>query len=109
MIACGLRPAGYSTLPKAKKAEHLRFSDMRGMAVTMLSVAGSKVPQIASITGHTLQSAYPLLEEYLAMTPALSQVAILVLENSPATAFANQLQTGPQGAVHPKSKVKGDY
>lgn len=61
----------------------------------MLAEAGCEVPQIASITGHTLQSATRILEKYMAMTPALSKAAIQAFENSPATAFADQLQTGP--------------
>ena len=48
---------------------------------------------IASITGHTLQSATRILEKYLARTAALSEAAILMFENAAATAFANQLQT----------------
>ena len=75
----------------------LRFNDLRDTAVTLLAEAGCEVPQIASITGHTLQSATRILEKYLAMTPALSKAAIQVFENSPATAFADQLQTGPPG------------
>ncbi len=108
MVACGLRPEGYSELPKAAKAEHLRFNDLRGTAVTLLSEAGNGIPQICAVTGHTLQSATRILEKYLAMTPALSKAAILAFENSPATAFANRLQTGPQGADHPNRKVHGD-
>ncbi|SEO39327.1 hypothetical protein SAMN04489859_10892 [Paracoccus alcaliphilus] len=93
MVACGLRPEGYAELPKAKKAEHLRFNDVRGTAVTLLAEAGTAIPQICAVTGHTLQSATRILEKYLAMTPALSKAAILAFENSPATAFANRLQT----------------
>lgn len=93
MVACGLRPEGYADLPKAKKAEYLRFNDVRGTAVTLLAEAGNAIPQICAVTGHTLQSATRILEKYQAMTPALSKAAILAFENSPATAFANHLQT----------------
>jgi integrase len=93
MVACGLRPEGYAELPKAKKAEYLRFNDVRGTAVTLLAEAENGIPQICAVTGHTLQSATRILEKYLAMTPALSRAAILAFENSPATAFANRLQT----------------
>ncbi len=48
------------------------------------------MPQIASITGHTLQSATRILEKYMVMTPALSRAAIQAFEISPATAFANR-------------------
>lgn len=108
MVACGLRPEGYAELSKARKAEHLRFNDLRGTAVTLLSEAGNGIPQICAVTGHTLQSATRILEKYLAMTPALSKAAILAFENSPATAFANRLQTGPQGAGDLHLKAQGD-
>lgn len=108
MVACGLRPEGYGELSKAAKAEHLRFNDLRGTAVTLLSEAGNGIPQICAVTGHTLQSATRILEKYLAMTPALSKAAILAFENSPATAFANRLQTGPQGAGPLSHKAQGD-
>lgn len=108
MVACGLRPEGYAELSKAQKAEHLRFNDLRGTAVTLLSEAGNGIPQICAVTGHTLQSATRILEKYLAMTPALSKAAIVAFENSPATAFANRLQTGPQGAGYLHPKAQGD-
>lgn len=108
MVACGLRPEGYAELSKAAKAEHLRFNDLRGTAVTLLSEAGNGIPQICAVTGHTLQSATRILEKYLAMTPALSRAAILAFENSPATAFANRLQTGPQGGGDLHLKAQGD-
>lgn len=108
MVACGLRPVGYAELSKAQKAEHLRFNDLRGTAVTLLSEAGNGIPQICAVTGHTLQSATRILEKYLAMTPALSKAAILAFENSPATAFANRLQTGLQAAGTLQHKAQGD-
>lgn len=107
MVACGLRPEGFAELSKAAKAEHLRFNDLRGTAVTLLAEAGNAVPQICAVTGHTLQSATRILAKYLAMTPALSKAAILAFENSPATVFANRLQTGPQGAVIQQPKAEG--
>lgn len=108
MVACGLRPEGYGELSKAAKAEHLRFNDLRGTAVTLLSEAGNGVPQICAVTGHTLQSATRILEKYLAMTPALSKAAIIAFENSPATAFANRLPTVPRGAAPPQPKAQGN-
>jgi integrase len=85
MKACGLY--------HVDKSEKLELRDLRGTAVTLLSEAGCEVPQIVSITGHTLQSAHRILEKYLARTEALSQAAIHHFENATATAFANQLQT----------------
>lgn len=106
MISCGLRPENYRELSKAEQSKYLRFNDLRGTAVTLLAEAGNKVPLICSITGHTLQSATRILEKYLAMTPAMSKAAILAFENSPATEFANRLQTGPQEANQPKLKTE---
>jgi hypothetical protein len=49
---------------------------------------------VVSITGHTLKSAYQILEKYLSRTQTLSDAAILKFENAKATDFANRLQTG---------------
>lgn len=87
-VACGL----YTEDPKTR----LRFNDLRGTAVTLLSVAGATVPQIASITGHTLESVTRILERYLARTRALSEAAIIAFENAEGTRFANRLQTKVQ-------------
>lgn len=106
MIVCGLRPQNYASLTQQEKSQFLRFNDLRGTAVTLLAEAGCEVPQIASITGHTLQSATRILEKYMAMTPALSRAAIQAFENSPATAFANQLQTGPQKKEQSSEKTQ---
>ncbi len=69
------------------------FNDIRGTAVTLLAESGATVPEIASITGHTMKSVHTILEKYLARTPALSKAAIIKFENAAATQFANQLQT----------------
>ena len=81
---------------------------MRGTAVTLLAEAGASIPQICSITGHSLQSATRILERYLAKTAALSSAAIHLFENATETAFANRLQTTPQGATALGVKVKGN-
>ncbi|WP_420023350.1 tyrosine-type recombinase/integrase [Cereibacter azotoformans] len=94
MQAAGFYQRPFDELTKAEKASHLHFNDLRGTAVTMLAAAGVSVPQICAVTGHTLQSATRILEKYLARTSAMSKAAILAFENSPATAFANRLQTG---------------
>ncbi len=85
MKAAGL----YSESP----GDRLHFNDLRGTAVTLLAEAGATVPQIAAITGHTLESVTRILEKYLARTKRLSEAAIYAFENAPATAFANRLQT----------------
>lgn len=60
--------------------EDLHFHDIRGTAVTMLAEAGCTVPEICSITGHTLASATKILENYLARTNVLAKSAIAKLE-----------------------------
>lgn len=100
MQACGLYVED--------RAERLELRDLRGTAVTLLAEAGCSVPQIVAITGHTLQSAHRILERYLARTAGLAEAAILAFENSPATAFANRLQTGTNPARRGANKPKGD-
>lgn len=85
--------------------ENLKFSDLRGTAVTLLSEAGAEVPQIAAITGHTLQSATRILEHYGKRTRALADAAILRFENAPETAFANRLQTKAISITEGKGNV----
>ncbi|MFN3825896.1 MAG: hypothetical protein ACK4RN_18160 [Pseudorhodobacter sp.] len=104
----GFYPRSFQDLSKAEKATFLHFHDLRGTAVTMLGAAGVPVPQICAVTGHTLQSATRILEKYLARTAAMSRAAILAFENSPATAFANRLQTGAEPMSGRVNKAKGN-
>lgn len=65
----------------------LHFHDLRGTAVTMLAEAGCSVPEIVSITGHSLESATKILERYLSRTRELAHAAIAKLDahqNKPA-------------------------
>lgn len=96
MEAAGFYPKPFDELTAEEKRAHLHFNDIRGTAVTLLAESGATVPQIVSITGHTLQSATRILERYLSITPALSKAAMTAFENASATEFANQLQTGRQ-------------
>lgn len=100
MVTCGLY--------HDNRAERLELRDLRGTAVTLLSEAGCAVPQIAAITGHSLQSAHRILERYLARTATLAEAAIHQFENASATAFANRLQTGPERPSHDARKAKGN-
>ena len=50
-------PEGDGEACQTQQTEHLRFNDLRGTAVTLLSAAGNAMPQICAATGHTLQSA----------------------------------------------------
>ncbi len=65
----------------AADIEGVTFHDLRGTAVTRLAVAGCTVPEIASITGHTLRRVQEILDEhYLSRTNELAEAAILKLE-----------------------------
>lgn len=68
----------------------LHFHDLRGTAVTMLSEAGCTIPQIASITGHSLKTVTKILDKYLARTRALAGEAVTLFEKSKATKFAQK-------------------
>lgn len=85
--------AQWEKASKAAGIEDLHFHDLRGTAVTMLAEAGCSVPEIASITGHTLKSVHTILERYLSRTKALSWSAMRKFENASSTDFANRLQT----------------
>ena len=71
----------------------LHFHDLRGTAVTLLAEAGCSIPEIVSITGHSLQSAGKILERYLKRTKVMASAAIGRFENATETEFANRLQT----------------
>lgn len=56
------------------------FNDLRGTAVTRLAEAGCTVPEIASITGHSLKNAATILERYRARTRKQASAAIEKLD-----------------------------
>ena len=57
------------------------FHDLRGTTVTNLALAGCTVPEIASITGHSMTQVKSILEKhYLARDPQLARGAIAKLE-----------------------------
>ena len=62
----------------------LHFHDLRGTAITMLAEAGCTVPEIATITGHSLATVTKILERYLSRTRTLAQSAIAKLERKMA-------------------------
>ncbi len=82
---------------KAAGITDLHFHDLRGTAVTMLAEAGCSVPEIASITGHSLKSVHGIIERYLARTATLATAAMDKFQNASSTNFANQLQTTDRG------------
>ena len=86
----------------------IALSDLRLQTQEVLDANWATLPQICAVTGHTLQSATRILEKYLARTAAMSKAAILAFENSPATAFANRLQTGAEPIRSSAHKAKGN-
>jgi integrase len=96
MDDAALRSEGYLAEARADpelKGVRLHFNDLRGTAVTLLAASGCTVPEIASITGHSLETANQILKKYLARSQAISDAAMFKFENSKATGFANRLQT----------------
>jgi integrase len=60
--------------------DDLHFHDLRGTAVTRLALAGCTVPQIASITGHSLKDVEAILDaHYLGGKVELAEAAIIKL------------------------------
>jgi hypothetical protein len=53
-----------------------RDQDLRDTAVTWLARAGSTLPEIAAVTGHSLTSIHNIMKHYLAITPELGDVAV---------------------------------
>jgi integrase len=75
---------------KAAGIAELHFHDLRGTTVTMLAEAGCTLPEIVSITGHTLRRAQDILEKYLARTSKLAESAIAKFENLSVTDSAKR-------------------
>jgi len=92
---------GYKTVFGRAKADakiaDRTFHDLRGTAVTRLSLAGCTVPEIATITGHDLKSVEAILDRhYLSRDHALGESAIAKLEKHRAgTATVNGAVNGP--------------
>jgi integrase len=93
----GFRASWRKACEKAKVVD-LTFHDLRGTAVTRLAVAGCTVPEIASITGHSLQDVSAILDShYLKRDPALAESAIKKLEKR--TKLQNELQNADSESV----------
>ncbi len=76
----GFRSSWATALEKAG-IEDLTYHDLRGTAVTRLALAGCTVPEIATITGHSLKQVAVILDRhYLTRDPALAESAIAKLE-----------------------------
>ena len=106
MKAAGFYPTGWDNLTVGEKREHLRFNDLTGTAVTLLTEAGASIPQLCAITGHSLQSATRILERCMSMTEALSTAANDLFQHASVTACTNRLQNAQPVAVNGVAKTK---
>jgi integrase len=59
----------------------LTFHDLRGTAITRLAEAGCAVPEIATVSGHSVTEVASILEAYLARTNRMAHNAIAKLED----------------------------
>jgi integrase len=77
----GFRASWRKAYIKAQLPHELHFHDLRGTAVTRLALSGCTVPEIASITGHSLKDVEAILEaHYLGGRIQLAEAAIEKLE-----------------------------
>ncbi len=83
---------GFRTSWSKVKPDGLTFHDLRGTAVTRLAVAGCTVPEIAAISGHSLNSVQTILaRHYLHNDPRIAESGVIKLEKHKArTAAVNR-------------------
>ena len=67
-------------LEEAPEIGDLLFRDFRRTGVVQLALAGCTIPQIASVSGHSLKTVHEILETYLPRTSELAAQAIANLE-----------------------------
>lgn len=78
----GFRTSWGKLCAKAK-IEDLTFHDLRGSAVVRLAVSGATVPEIATLTGHSLKDVEAILDaHYLGRDVKLAENAIRKLERN---------------------------
>ncbi len=66
---------GWKVQACASLADFLEM-DLRDTAVTWMALAGATIPEIISVTGHSLQSATDILKHYLARHPEMADEAL---------------------------------
>ncbi len=77
--------ASFRKTCEAAGIEGLTFHDLRGTAVTRLAAAGCTVPEIATITGHSLKTVEGMLDQhYLSRSIAMAESAVAKLEKHQA-------------------------
>jgi integrase len=60
----------------------LRFMDLRRTAVVRLGEAGCSIPEIAAVTGHTIDRTARILEVYLPRTAPMARAAVTRLDEA---------------------------
>jgi integrase len=84
--------ASFRKTCEAAGIEGLTFHDLRGTAVTRLAAAGCTVPEIATITGHSLKTVEAMLDRhYLSRDVGMAESAIAKLEKHQAGTRAGKL------------------
>lgn len=69
----------FAEIRDAAGIEGVKFMDLRRTAVVRLALAGCTVPEIAAITGHSIDRTAKILETYLPRTTQVAQAAIAKL------------------------------
>jgi hypothetical protein len=72
----GRNPEPVCLTPPCRSLTDKHDQDLRDTAVTWLARAGATLPEIASITGHSLGSIHSIMKHYLALSPELSDAGI---------------------------------
>ena len=70
----------FADIRAAAKLAHLQFRDLRRTAVVQLAEAGCTVPEIASITGHSIDRSAAIVEVYLPRNSTMARSAVTKLE-----------------------------
>jgi integrase len=79
----GFRSSWGKACGKAGIRPGLTFHDLRGSAVTRLAEAGCSVPEIATVTGHSLADVEEILDaHYMGRTTKLAESSIAKLERA---------------------------
>lgn len=70
----------FTDLKRLIGREHLHFHDLRRTAVVRLSEAGCSIPEIAAVTGHSIQHSSRILDTYHVSTEGQATAAVERLE-----------------------------
>ena len=74
----------FNTIRHKAGLDHLQARDLRRTAVVNLARAGATTPEIAAITGHSIDRVQRILETYLPRDVHMARAGIVKLENMKA-------------------------